>query len=70
MKRNCGEESENGDRVLPEKITKRDCASKVPELFDPLGRIVALIAGMKQETSLLHTSILNWDKIPDNLRRI
>ena len=70
-KKSRGRKSGDGDGVLPEKITKRDCVSKVAELFDPLGRIVPLIAGMKQDINLLHTSSLNWDdKIADNLRRI
>ena len=57
-----GRKSANGDGALPEKITKRDCASKVAELFDPLGRIVPLIAGTNQDISLLHASGLNWGR--------
>ena len=43
-----GRKNANGNGVLLENITKRDCVSKVAELFDPLGRIVLLIAGMTQ----------------------
>ena len=60
-----------GEGILPDTLTKRDCVSRVAELFDPLGRLVPLIASMKQDISLLHSSGLDWDdKIPDNLRSI
>ena len=33
--------------VVPEKLTRRDCVSKVPEIFHPLGRVAPIIGGMK-----------------------
>ena len=61
-----------GNKVgIPEILTKRDCVGKVAELYDPLGKITPLIAGMKLDISNLHRSGLSWDdKLPDNLRSI
>ena len=33
--------------VIPEHLSKRDCGGKVAEVFDPLGRVSPLVAGMK-----------------------
>ena len=44
---------------------------KVGELFDPLEKVSALIAGMKLDIHDLHMRKLDWDdKIPDDLRKI
>ena len=32
--------------VVPEKLTRRDCVSKVSEIFDPLGRVAPIIGSM------------------------
>ena len=57
--------------IIPEVLTKRDCVSKCAELFDPLGRISPIIAGMKLDINLLHQVCLNWDDpIPNELKDI
>ena len=35
-----GSKDATGDGMLPDKITKRDCVSKVTEIFNPLGRLI------------------------------
>ena len=59
-------------KVMPERLTRRQCASKVAEIFDLTGKITPITAGMKMDLHDL-TSIkeLQWaDAIPDNLRGV
>ena len=59
------------DYAVPERLTVRHCVGKVAEIFDSLGRIAPLIAGMKADISYLLRSNLSWDdQIPDSLRAI
>ena len=56
---------------IPEKLTMRDCVGKVAEIYDPLGKITPLLAGMKLDVSHLLRSGLSWDdQLPDNLRGV
>ena len=58
--------SESG---IPDDLTLKDCAGKVGELYDPIGRIAPIVAGLKLDVSNLQRSGLSWnDTIPDNLR--
>ena len=44
---------------------------KVAEIYDPLGKITPLLAGMKLDVSHLLRSGLSWDdQLPDNLRGV
>ena len=53
----------------PEFLTRRDCVSKVSEVFDPLGNVVPIIGGMKIDMHELVTRKLDWDdQIPDELK--
>ena len=53
----------------PEVLTRRDCVSKVPEVFDPLGKVASIIGGMKIDMHELITRKLDWDdQIPDELK--
>ena len=46
-----------------------DCVGKIGELYDPLGRIDPIIAGMKLDRHLLHQCCVNWeDPIPNELK--
>ena len=59
------------DSKIPENVTRRDCVGKVAELFDPLGKIAPIIAGMKIDMNQLTTRKLDWDdRIPDDLKKI
>ena len=65
-----GRKSDSGVGI-PEILTMRDCVRKVAELFEPLGKITPIVAGMKLDISLLHSSGLGWDdEIPSNLRNV
>ena len=53
--------------IIPDNLTKRDCAGKVAEVFDLLGRVTPIICGMKLDLHELNTLNLDWDdKIPEN----
>ena len=53
--------------VIPEKLTRTQCTSKVHGVYTLVGRVAPLVAAMKLD---LHTiSNLKWnDSIPDELR--
>ena len=54
--------------ILPEKITRRECASRVGELFDVTGRFTPLIAEFKLDLREHSTRKLDWDDyVPDEL---
>ena len=53
--------------VVPEKLTRRDCVSKVSQIFDPFGRVSPIIGGMKIDMHELVSRKLDWDdQIPDD----
>ena len=59
------------NNIIPSKLTKRDCVSKVCEIFDITGKIKPLPAAIKLDLHELVLQKLDWDdKIPDNLRPI
>ena len=56
---------------MSEKITRRDCASRVAEVFDPTGRVAPLTSGFKIDMHQLSLRKLSWDDvIPEDLRKI
>ena len=60
-----------GRGIIPENLTKRDCVSRVAEIFDPLGKVTPIVCGLKLDISELSTRKLDWDDvIPDDLRKI
>ena len=57
--------------IIPAKLTRRHCASKVAEVFDLTGKLTPLVAAMKIDLQTLVHLKLDWDdRIPDNLRPI
>ena len=59
------------NKIIPSKLTRRDCAFKVYEIFDITGIIAPLTAAMKLDLHELVLQKSDWDdKIPDNLRPI
>ena len=57
--------------VIPLKVTKRDCVSKVKENFYLTGKITPLTAAMKLDLHNLVITKLDWDDtIRNNLRPI
>ena len=49
--------------ILPEKFTRRDCASRTAEVFDLIGRFTPITAGIKLDLSELSLRGLDWDSI-------
>ena len=63
-----GKKSSKMCGVIPEKITRRDCAGRVAEIFDLLGRFTPLTAGFKLDLSELSKRKLDWDDfLPNDL---
>ena len=57
--------------VIPSKLTRRQCASKVAEIFDLTGKVSPIAASMKMDLQELVHCKLDWDDtIPDDLRPI
>ena len=57
--------------IVPEKLTRRHCVSKVSEVFDILGKFTPITAALKLDLHDLVLRQLNWDDtIPDSLRHI
>ena len=56
---------------IPQRLTRRHCASKVAEVFDMLGRLTPVTIAMKLDLHELVQRKLDWDDaIPDDLRHI
>ena len=69
-KKRRGRKVEVNDEI-PEHLTRRDCASKLGEVFDPVGLITPLTAGMKVDLHELTVRKLNWDDtLPNELQSI
>ena len=70
-KKNRGRKSLDVVDDIPERLTRRDCVSKVAEIFDPTGRITPLTSGLKLDLNQLTLRNLDWDDcIPEDLRQI
>ena len=55
--------------IVPERLTRRHCASKVAEVFDLTGKVSPLVAAMKLDLQEIVKRRLDWDDaIPDNLK--
>ena len=55
--------------LIPESFTRRDCAGKVAEIFDLLGKFTPITAGLKLDLSDLSKRNLEWDdNIPIDLK--
>ena len=56
---------------IPKKLTRRQCFSKVSEIFDITGKLTPFTAAMKLDLHNLVQLHLEWDDaIPDNLRSV
>ena len=57
--------------IVPSKLTRRHCASKVAEVFDLTGKVAPIVASMKIDLQDLVKRKLDWDDvIPDSLRSL
>ena len=65
-----GRRSEKIDEV-PTNLTRRQCTSKVAEIFDMTGMLTPIVASMKIDLHQLIIRKLQWDDvIPDELRHV
>ena len=56
---------------IPETFTRRNCAGRIGEVHDLLGRVTPVMCGFKLDLRELILRKLDWDdKIPDDLRQI
>ena len=70
-KKSRGKKSQDHLNVIPDKLTRRQCISKVAEIYDLTGKISPLVAAMKLDLQELNQRQLNWDDIlPDELRQV
>ena len=68
-KRKRGRKSNSLDDIIPEEFTRRNCAGRVGEVFDLVGRFVPITAGFKLDLHELCTTGLDWgDHIPSELQ--
>ncbi|XP_066928171.1 uncharacterized protein [Clytia hemisphaerica] len=68
-KRKRGRKPPVSDNSIPERLTKRHCASKVGEIYDLLGKMTPISAGFKLDLHDLVIHKLDWDDaIPKELR--
>jgi hypothetical protein len=59
------------DNIIPERLTRKHCASKVAEIYDLCGKITPIVSSMKLDLHDLVVKKLDWDDvIPDNMRGI
>ena len=67
-KKHRGKKTENLNNVIPEKFTRKDCAGRVGEVFDLIGRFTPITAGFKLDLSELSLRGLDWDdNVPPDL---
>ena len=48
--------------LIPDEITKCHCVGKIPEMFDPLGRVAPLVNDMRLGINELTPCKLDWDE--------
>ena len=57
--------------VMPSILTMRNCVSRTAEVFDLVGRVAPILAGLKVDINTLHQRSLGWDDpIPSELKEI
>ena len=70
-KKKRGEKPVQGRNAIPFNLTRRQCVSKVAEIFDLLGKITPVTATMKLDLYILVEQGLSLDdRIPDHLKPI
>ena len=67
--KNRGKEPSQHQNVIPSKLRRRHCMSKVAEIFDLSGKITPIKATMKMDLHNLVKRGLDWDDVlPDDER--
>ena len=69
MKKIRGRRPAGSEEGIPDKLTRRQCVSKVAEVYDLVGKLTPITAAMKLDLHELVLRRLDWDDIiPDELR--
>ena len=69
-KKQHGKELVKHQNIIPSKLTRRNCVSKVAEIFDLTGKITPITAAKKMDLHTLVKRGLTWDVILDDLRSV
>ncbi|XP_066914563.1 uncharacterized protein [Clytia hemisphaerica] len=70
-KKTRGKKNQDRLNIIPEKLTRRQCISKVAEIYDLTGKIAPLVAAMKLDLQQLNLRQLQWDDVlPNELRQV
>ena len=71
-KKKRGKKDKSAEGIVPDKLTRRHCASRQGEIFDITGKIAPITATFKLSShELTCTYNLKWDDVlPDNLREV
>ena len=70
-KKHRGKKPSSTINVIPLKLARKHCTSKVAEIFDLTGKVSSITASMKMDLQELVHHKLDWDDtIPDDLRPI
>ena len=70
-KKKRGKKSSGVLGVIPDSFTRKDCAGKVAEVYDLLGKVTPITAGWKLDLTVLTKRKLDWDdQIPDDLKAV
>eukprot|EP00794_Sanderia_malayensis_P002417 gene2417-biopygen1303 len=68
-KKRRGKKSAKATNIIPQKLTCRDCASKVAEIFNITRKMAPIVPSMKLDLNELSLRQLEWDDlIPEELR--
>ena len=70
-KKKRGKKSSEAVIGVPENFTRRDCVSKVAELFDLVGKVTPITCAMKLDLRVLVERRLDWDDpVPSDLKSL
>ena len=70
-KKEHGKKPVQHQNIIPSKLTRQNCVSKVTEIFDLTGKITPITAAVSMDLHTLVKRGLSWDDIiPDNLRSV
>ena len=71
LKKQRGKKSPASNNQIPPEFTRRDCVSKVAEIFDLVGKATPITSSMKLDLRTLVNRKLDWDdRVPSDLKKI
>ena len=65
-KKHRGKKSPDKINIIPERLARRHCSSKVAEIFHLTGKVSAVVASMKLDLQELVNRKLDWDDVIPN----